>query len=262
MDLLLKSFIITTIINSVFFIYAFIRKTDIVTDLSYSLSFLLTSTYLYVFYAEKLIVQTLLWLFVSLWALRLGAYLLSRIIKIKVDHRFDDKRDSFLKFGAFWLLQTIAVWIILLPVTYTLAQRGVGVDLPLLIAGSMVWLVGLIYETIADWQKTTFKMKNPTKLITSGLWKYSRHPNYFGELLVWWGIMLVILPYLKGWWYATVAGPIFITLLLLFVSGIPLLEKSWRDRYGAEAYFQKYIKHTSLIIPFFPNTTDTPMGKK
>jgi len=249
MNLFLESFIIITIINSVFFIYAFIRKTDIVTDLSYSLSFLLASSYLYLFHAEKQLVQTLLWLFVSLWALRLGAYLLSRIIKIKVDHRFDDKRDSFFKFGAFWLLQTIAVWIILLPVTFTLAQRGLVINLPILLAGSVVWLVGLVYEALADWQKTTFKKDNPARLITNGLWKYSRHPNYFGELLVWWGILLVVLPYLGGWSYATVVGPIFITLLLLFVSGIPLLEKSWQERYGKEAYFQEYLARTSLIIP-------------
>ncbi len=252
MNLFLESFIITTIINTVFFIYAFIRKTDIVTDLSYSLSFLLAATYLYVVHAEKQLVQTLLWLFVSLWALRLGAYLLSRIIKIKVDHRFDDKRDSFFKFGAFWLLQTIAVWIILLPVTFILAQDGLVVNLPLTLAGSAVWLLGLLYEAVADWQKTTFKKNNPSRLITSGLWKYSRHPNYFGEMLVWWGIMLIALPYLNGWAYATVAGPVFITFLLIFVSGIPLLEKSWQERYGKEAYFQQYVARTSLLIPCIP----------
>ena len=257
MNLFLESFIITTIINSVFFIYAFIRKTDVVTDLSYSLSFLLTASYLYLVHAEKQLVQTLLWLFVSLWALRLGAYLLSRIIKIKVDHRFDDKRNSFFKFGAFWLLQTIAVWIILLPVTFILAQKGLRVNLPLLLVGSAVYLVGLVYEAVSDWQKTTFKKKHPARLITSGLWKYSRHPNYFGELLVWWGILLVALPYLSSWAYATIIGPIFITLLLLFVSGIPLLEKSWQERYGKEAYFQEYIARTSLLIPM-----RNPMRKK
>ncbi len=251
MNLFIDSLIITFIINTVFFIYAFIRKTDVVTDLSYSLSFLLVTSYMYFFHAEKGLVQTLLWLFVSLWAIRLGYYLLGRILKTKVDHRFDDKRNSFVRFGSFWLLQAIAVWIILLPVTYLLSQKDVVVQMPLLIIGSLIWLVGLVYEGVADAQKTNFKKNNPQRLITTGLWRYSRHPNYFGEMLVWWGIMLVVVPYLRSLAYATVIGPLFITLLLLFVSGIPLLEQSWQERYGKEAYFQEYMKKTSLIIPWW-----------
>lgn len=250
MNLFLEILVISFGINTVFFVYAFIRKTDVVTDLSYSLSFLLASLYLYILHAEKALLQTLLLGIVSLWAVRLGTYLLGRILATKVDHRFDDKRDSFVKFGTFWLLQATAVWIILLPVTFAMGQIGLALNYPFLVVGFGISLFGLVYETIADYQKNTFKKKNPKKLITSGVWAYSRHPNYFGEILVWWGIFVMVLPYLSGFKYLVVLGPVFITLLLLFVSGVNLLEKSWKEKYGKEAYYQEYVRQTSLFIPW------------
>ncbi len=253
MNLFLEILFISFGINTLFFIYAFIRKTDVVTDLSYSLSFLIAVLYLYLLHAERALLQTMLLGIVSLWALRLGSYLLSRILATKVDHRFDDKRDSFVRFGTFWLLQATAVWIILLPVTFAMGgQIDLQINYPFLLIGLGISLFGLIYETVADYQKNTFKKKYPKKLITSGVWAYSRHPNYFGEILVWWGgIFVMVLPYLEGGAYYLVAfGPVFITLLLLFVSGVNLLEKSWKEKYGNEEYYQMYVRQTSLFIPW------------
>ena len=250
MNLFLETLLIAFVINTVFFIYAFKRKTDVVTDLSYSLSFFLATTYIYVVHAQKNLLQTLLLVLVVLWALRLGSYLLSRILATKVDHRFDDKRDSFVRFGTFWLLQATAVWVILLPITFAMGAKDLVINMPFLIVGFAISLFGLIYETIADHQKTTFKKKNPTKLITTGLWASSRHPNYFGEILVWWGTLIVVFPYLNGASYLVALGPVFITLLLLFVSGVNLLEKSWKEKYGKEAYFQEYVRQTSIFIPW------------
>ncbi|HKL58705.1 MAG TPA: DUF1295 domain-containing protein [Sphaerochaeta sp.] len=250
MNLFLETLLIAFVINTVFFIYAFKRKTDVVTDLSYSLSFFLATTYIYVVHAQKNLLQTLLLVLVVLWALRLGSYLLSRILATKVDHRFDDKRDSFVRFGTFWLLQATAVWVILLPITFAMGAKDLVINMPFLIVGFAISLFGLIYETIADHQKTTFKKKNPTKLITTGLWANSRHPNYFGEILVWWGTLIVVFPYLSGASYLVAVGPVFITLLLLFVSGVNLLEKSWKEKYGKEAYFQEYVRQTSIFIPW------------
>nr|WP_319776048.1 DUF1295 domain-containing protein [uncultured Sphaerochaeta sp.] len=132
MNLFLEILVIAFGINTLFFIYAFIQKTDVVTDLSYSLSFLIATLYLYLIHAEKALLQTVLLGMVSLWALRLGFYLLSRILATKVDHRFDDKRDSFVRFGTFWLLQATAVWIILLPVTFAMGQKGLVLNYPFL----------------------------------------------------------------------------------------------------------------------------------
>ncbi|MDD3058399.1 MAG: DUF1295 domain-containing protein [Sphaerochaeta sp.] len=250
MNLFLEILIIAFGINTLFFIYAFIRKTDVVTDLSYSLSFLLSALYLYLVHAEKGLLQTLLFGIVVLWAVRLGSYLLSRILATKVDHRFDDKRDSFVRFGTFWLLQATAVWIILLPVTFAMGQKGLQPSYPFLYVGLVISLFGLVYETVADHQKTTFKKKHPKKLITSGVWAYSRHPNYFGEILVWWGVFVMVLPYLQGLDFLVAFGPVFITLLLLFVSGVNLLEKSWKEKYGNEEYYQTYVRQTSVFIPW------------
>lgn len=250
MNLFLEILIIAFVINTLFFIYAFIRKTDVVTDLSYSLSFLIASLYLYVMHAEKALLQTLVLCLVCLWALRLGFYLLSRILVTKVDHRFDDKRDSFVRFGSFWFLQATAVWIILLPVTFLMGLRGLTLNYAFLAFGMVLSVFGLVYETVADYQKTTFKKKHPKTLITTGLWAYSRHPNYFGEVLVWWGIFVMVLPYMRGLQFLVVLGPVFITLLLLFVSGVNLLEKSWKEKYGSEKYYQQYVREVSLFIPW------------
>lgn len=250
MNLFLETLLIAFGINTIFFIYAFKRKTDVVTDLSYSLSFFLATTYIYVVHSQKNLVQTLLLVVVVLWALRLGSYLLSRILATKVDHRFDDKRDSFFRFGAFWLLQATAVWVIMLPVTFAMGAQDLVINMPFLIVGFALSIFGLVYETIADHQKTTFKKKNPTKLITTGLWATSRHPNYFGEILVWWGTLIVVLPYLSGATYLVAFGPAFITVLLLFVSGVNLLEKSWKEKYGKEDYFKEYVRQTSIFIPW------------
>ncbi len=254
MNIFLETLIIAFVINTVFFIYAFIRKTDVVTDLSYSLSFFLATTYIYMVHAEKKLLQTLMFVIVILWALRLGSYLLGRILKTKVDHRFDDKRDSFVRFGVFWLLQASAVWVILLPVTFAMGSQGLLINMPFLISGFVLSLFGLIYETIADYQKNTFKKKNPKTLITTGLWATSRHPNYFGEVLVWWGTLIMVLPYLRGATFLVAFGPVFITVLLLFVSGVNLLEKSWKEKYGQEAYYQTYVRQTSIFIPWKKRT--------
>ncbi len=250
MNVFLETLIIAFVINTIFFLYAFARKTDVVTDLSYSLSFFLATMYIYVVRAEKNLLQTMLLCIVVLWSLRLGSYLLSRILVTKVDHRFDDKRDSFVRFGIFWLLQATAVWVILLPIIFAMGSQGLVVNMPFLGIGFVISLFGLMYETVADYQKNTFKKKNPNTLITSGLWATSRHPNYFGEILVWWGTLIMVLPYLSGVTFLVTFGPVFITVLLLFVSGIPLLEKSWKEKYGQETYYQEYIRQTSIFIPW------------
>ena len=122
----------------------------------------------------------------------------------------------------------------MLPVSYLLDQDdppGLGAWS---IAGAAVWLVGFLIEAVADAQKAAFRAKkeNRGRFVASGLWRYSRHPNYFGEILVWWGLFLYVVPVLHGAAFAVVIGPVFITLLLLFVSGIPLLEKSADEKYG------------------------------
>ena len=111
-------------------------------------------------------------------------------------------------------------------------------------------------EAVADAQKSAFKAKeeNRERFITSGLWSYSRHPNYFGEMLVWWGLFIYAVPFLQGAAFAVVIGPLFITLLLLFVSGIPPLERSAEAKYGDDPAYREYRRRTSMLVPLPPRS--------
>ena len=253
MTAILLSFAIALAVNGAFFAFAAARRTDVVTDLSYSLTFaLLAVVLLFAGAAEP--VQLVASLLVVVWAARLGIYLFRRIMRTKVDHRFDRMRDQPLRFARFWLLQAITVAVVMLPVSYLLDQDdppGLGVWS---IAGAAVWLVGLPVEAFADAQKSAFRAKeeNRGRFVANGLWRYSRHPNYFGEMLVWWGLFLYAVPVLHGAAFALVIGPVFITLLLLFVSGIPLLEKSADEKYGSDGAYRDYKRRTSILVPLPP----------
>jgi steroid 5-alpha reductase family enzyme len=247
---ILLSFLLSLCVNAAFFAVAAIRRTDVVTDLSYSLSFALLAMILPAFGAHEP-VQIAASLLVLIWSVRLGGYLLTRILRIKVDHRFDGMRDVPLRFARFWLLQAISVAVIMLPVSYLLGRdEAPGLRL-WAVAGTSTWLAGLVIEAVADAQKSAYKAKdeNRERFISSGLWRYSRHPNYFGEMLVWWGLFVYAVPFLQGAAFAVVIGPLFITFLLLFVSGIPLLERSAEEKYGDDPAYREYKRRTSILVP-------------
>jgi steroid 5-alpha reductase family enzyme len=249
----LLSLAIAVGVNAAFFLIAAIRKTDVVTDLSYSLSFAVLAIVL-PFAGARTPVQLVAALLVLIWAARLGLYLFKRILRMKVDHRFDEMRDDPLRFARFWILQTMTVAVVMLPVSYLLGRNDTPGFGPWMIAGTALWLLGLALETVSDDQKFSFKEHNtgPEPFITSGLWKYSRHPNYFGEILVWWALLLFVVPVLHGAAYAVVIGPLFITSLLLFVSGIPLLERSADAKHGDNPAYREYKRRTSILVPLPP----------
>ncbi len=253
MSAILLSLVVALVVNGAFFAVAATRRTDVVTDLSYSLTFALLAVVL-PFTGAREPSQLLASLLVLLWAVRLGAYLFRRILRIKVDHRFDDMRDKPLRFARFWLLQALTVAVIMLPVSYLLDRSGAPGLGAWAAAGAAVWLAGLLVETTADAQKSAFRAKdeNRGRFVAGGLWRYSRHPNYFGEILVWWGLFLYAVPVLDGAAFVVVAGPLFITLLLLFVSGIPLLERSADEKYGDDPAYRDYKRRTSILIPLPP----------
>ena len=120
----------------------------------------------------------------------------------------------------------------------------------LVIIGFIVWLIGFYFESVGDKQLANFihNPENKGKLMTEGLWKYSRHPNYFGEVTQWWGIWIIALSVPYGW--VAIIGPITITILILFVSGVPLLEKKYKGR----SDFEAYKKRTSIFIPLPPKS--------
>jgi steroid 5-alpha reductase family enzyme len=238
-------------IQALFFAFAASFKTDKVTDLSYSLSFALLAVILVLGNRAFDPVQLIAAIFILIWSARLGAYLLSRIIKIGKDARFDDKRGDFLKFLGFWVLQAIAVWAIMLPASVLLSLPSTTALGPLSLAGAALWVFGFAIEAASDAQKYAFRSDpaNAKRWIETGLWKYSRHPNYFGEVLLWWGIFFLVLPSLPASLLFTIVGPVFITLLLLFVSGVPLLEKSADAKHGDNPEYLAYKRRTSIFIP-------------
>lgn len=249
----IQSLFVSLALNGTFFILAAILRTDVFTDITYSLSFIALSTLLVVVSGNHGLVAVLSALAVIVWALRLGSYLFVRILTIKVDHRFDDKRSNPVRFGIFWLLQALTVWIVMLPVYGLFSVDGARTP-PVfaVVAGALLFAAGLALEAVADAQKFAFKTKpeNRGKFMRDGIWKYSRHPNYLGEMLVWWGLSLPGIFLFRGVELFFLAGAPFITLMLLFVSGIPLLEKSAEEKWGSDPEYRAYRDSTPVLVPF------------
>ena len=243
-------FLISMGINIAMFFPAYFFKTDKLTDISYSLSFIVVALFAFL-QSDMSVAATVLLGMVVLWAIRLGGYLLFRIFKMKRDRRFDDMRSKPLSFLKFWLLQGFSVWVVSLPFLVVFTEVTIEKVCGF---GLLIFAAGLLIETIADYQKYTFivQKKNPGKWIQSGLWKYSRHPNYFGEMLVWIGICLFGIRNLDIQQIIVSAiGPLYIIILISFVSGIPLLEKAAEKRWGSDNEYKEYKKKTSILVPWF-----------
>ena len=253
-DSLLLTLGISLLIQAVFFAFAATLKTDKVTDLSYGLSFVLIAIALLVRGDAGHRPQLALALMVILWGLRLAGYLLFRIVHMGRDKRFDGVRENFLRFLRFWVFQGIAVWIIMLPIIVWFAAPGDWHAL--MMVGAIVWAVGFVIEAIADAQKFAAKSRpgGEARWIETGLWRYSRHPNYFGELLVWWGIFLFVVRDLSLVERVTIIGPLAITFLLLRVTGIPTLEASAAKKWGDNPGYQAYVARTSRLVLLPPKT--------
>lgn len=251
MNLLATTFALAIGINVLMFLPAYLLKTDKLTDISYALTFAFVS-FLALISNHPTLPKSLLFLLILLWALRLGGYLLLRIRKIGKDKRFDGRREKFWSFANFWLLQGATAWIVLLPSIMFFGNKIQQLSAYSYIA-MVIWLLGLLIETVADAQKFNFigNPANQGKWINTGLWKYSRHPNYFGEILAWVGIYLFTVFGLTP--IQSLAGaisPIFIATLIIFVSGIPLLEKSADKRWGNNKEYKKYKKEVGILVPF------------
>ena len=255
----------------VFFIVTVLARFDKVTDLAGGsnfavlalLTFLLARTY----YARQCVVTAL----VVVWALRLAGFLLYRILLWGEDRRFDDTRHNLGRLVVFWIFQAVWVWTVSLPVTILNAgSRPQSAGRPLFAAdyvGWVLWAIGFALEAVADGQKLRYKQRRPehrpTEWCAVGVWRYSRHPNYFGEMLLWWGVFIACTAAFDGeaaLWIAGVTSPVFLTLLLLLVSGLPMLEKSMDQRFGTSAAppevrtrYRQYKRETSPLLPLPPS---------
>ncbi len=243
----------TFIIQIIVYLPAMMLKTEKFFDLTGASTFTLVSIALL---ALAPLPDTRSWALaamVILWAVRLGPFLFLRIRKAGADNRFDDIKGSPLVFLRVWILQ--GLWVSL---TASAAWIAMSSDASLRepfgwisIVGIVLWVIGMTFELTADLQKSAFKAdpKNAGTFIRTGLWSRSRHPNYFGEIVLWIGVFLVAAPALHGWQWAAVLSPVFVILLLTRVSGVPLLEASADKRWGGQDDYETYKMHTPVLIP-------------
>jgi len=252
-SLILDALGLALLIQLIFFVFAAIKKTDLVTDLSYGLSFVVLAI-LALIQTNQFLPSLLLTVVIGIWGIRLAGFLFIRIRKLKKDDRFDGIRENFWKFGRFWLLQGVSVWVIMLS-AIVFYSKNINIDTlnPFSWLFLVIALLGIVIESIADTQKYQYK-NNPANKghwTNVGLYRYSRHPNYLGEMLMWWGVFGFIAFSLQGWEWLTIISPLYISSLLLFVTGIPTTEKRNDQIYKDSKEYSNYKKKTGLLFPKF-----------
>ena len=239
------------LIQWIAFVPAMLKRTERFFDLVGSITYISVTLLALALVPEADMRSYLLAVMVFIWAGRLGSFLFARIHKAGSDRRFDQLKNSFVRFFGAWTLQ--GLWV-----TFTLAAALAGITSAkrepigtLALIGCLIWLIGFLFEVIADHQKSAFKKipENQDKFIQSGLWSISRHPNYLGEIVLWIGVAIVAIPVLQGWQWAMLSSPFFVALLLIRVSGIPLLEKKADEKWGGQSDYESYKKNTAVLVP-------------
>ncbi|MGD2206805.1 MAG: DUF1295 domain-containing protein [Anaerolineae bacterium] len=239
------------VIQWVGFIAAYILQTEKFFDLTGSITYI-SVTLMAAWLSSVVDGRTiLLMILVVIWAGRLGIFLFRRILKAGKDARFDEIKVSFVRFLNTWTLQGLWVTLSLaaaLAAITTTNRKELGL---FAMVGALVWIVGFTVEATADAQKSQFRAdpENKGKFIDVGLWSWSRHPNYFGEIVLWVGVAIIALPVLQGWQLVTLISPVFVTLLLTRISGVPMLEKRADEKWGGQEDYEAYKQRTSVLIP-------------
>ena len=241
------------IIQWVLFIPAYLLQTEKFFDISGSITYISVVVYCFLNNYDPLFVNIgnmILSIIIIIWALRLGSFLFIRIKKAGEDIRFREIKKSPSRFFMTWTFQ--GMWVSLCSAC---ALAGVAKGIIInnyFYCGLAIFLIGFIVEIVADTQKTKFRSnpKNKDKFINSGLWKFSRHPNYMGEILLWLGISIISLSSLEGLELATLISPFFTYLLLVYVSGIRILEYNGDKKWGHLESYKIYKKNTPRLIGF------------
>lgn len=233
------------------FIPAFIFQTEKFYDLTGSFTYITVIILAVLLSPVRDARSILLLVLVVIWAARLGMFLFQRVHKVGKDVRFDEMKPSFFRFLNAWNIQ--GLWVVFtLSAALVAITTSVRKELDLFaIFGTLIWVFGFAFEVIADNQKNHFRAdpENKGKFIQNGLWARSRHPNYFGEIVLWIGIAVIALPVLRGWQWAALISPLFVTVLLTRVSGVPMLEKSADEKWGGQEEYETYKKNTPVLIP-------------
>jgi steroid 5-alpha reductase family enzyme len=255
LDLVKKTVIIVFVIQWALFIPAYLFRTEKFFDLTGSVTYIFAVSFVvFKSYSDFLnydIGSLILSIVIIIWALRLGSFLFLRIKKAGEDKRFKEIKTSPSRFFMTWSLQ--GMWVSLCSacaLTALANPNGIQTNL-LFYFGLFIFLSGFILEIIADTQKSKFRSntENKNRFISTGLWSFSRHPNYLGEIILWLGISVMSISALSGWQYVTLISPVFTYILLVYISGVRLLEESGKEKWGHLEEYKKYLKNTpSLLI--------------
>ena len=242
------------IIQWLVFIPSFINRTEHFFDLTGSLTFISAVLFTLMAIPEIYLRDIIITLLVVIWATRLGSFLFFRVRNDGGDGRFDIMKTKFWWFLMTWNIQGMWVFLSLAAALAAMtSSEKVETDI-FLVIGTLIWILGFSIEVVSDNQKSKFRSnpENKDKFITTGIWSWSRHPNYFGEILLWIGITVIALPVLQGWQFVTLISPIFIIILLTQISGVRLLELRGKKKWGDDEEYKNYIKKTSALIPLPP----------
>ena len=242
--------LIAFVIQWVLFIPAYLMQTEKFYDLAGSLTYISIISYVFYKSSEFNLGNLILSLFIIIWAVRLGSFLFFRIQKAGEDKRFRDIKPSPTRFFMTWTLQ--GMWISICSacaITAISTSEGILMN-TLFFVGAITFILGFLIEVIADNQKTKFRSNpnNKDKFISTGLWSYSRHPNYLGEITLWTGVAIMSFSSLSGLQLITLISPVFTYLLLVYVSGVRLLEARGKRKWGHLESYQEYIKNTPTLL--------------
>ena len=256
--ILILCMIASFIVHWIIFIPSFLAKTEKFYDITGTLAYIII---LYVAsvltsYSSGVSLELRTKIIIGMvffWAIRLGVFLFIRVLRVGEDRRFREAKKSFSKYLVWWTMS--GLWVFLTTANaLTLIINNKKLDNKFLFyLGVLIWIIGIVFEIVADEQKRRFRLDKNKKglFICTGLWSISRHPNYFGEIILWVGIAIVSLPTLHGFQYITLISPIFIYFLLTRISGVNLLENSADKKWGDQSDYIKYKKDTSVLVPFF-----------
>lgn len=241
-SIILVLFIYFTIV----FVIAQKKQNNAIIDIAWGLGFVIVSLFSMIV-ANYSIIPILLFILISMWGLRLSYHLFKRNWNKEEDYRYKEMRNNWVKnqksqfFLKIYMSQMFLMLLISTPIIFSI--NNVSNITYVTVIGLIIWLIGYFFEVVGDYQLKVFLKKNRGKVMDKGLWKYTRHPNYFGEATMWWGIFIISLTNFSS--LINIISPILITYLLLFVSGVPLLE----NKYGPNPNYIKYKKVTSKFIP-------------
>lgn len=235
------------------FIPAYLMQTEKFYDLVGSLTYISSVGLMLLLNPSNSTGALLIAALVAIWAARLGTFLFVRISQDGGDSRFDAIKPNAPRFFLVWNIQGLWVFLTLAAALMVLTSNTAANLGIVSYLGLLLWVVGFAIEVIADRQKRQFRKQRTEQggdnFIQSGLWAYSRHPNYFGEIVLWLGIAVIALPSFTGWQFLGLISPVFVTLLLTRVSGVPLLEAKADARFGERSDYQRYKQEVPVLFP-------------